>query len=34
MLDRLIEDIHLNGGDKITCIVADVIMGMGIGSWE
>ena len=30
MLERLIEDIHLNGGNKITCIVADVIMGMGI----
>ncbi|KAL5179856.1 hypothetical protein HKD37_01G001085 [Glycine soja] len=33
MLDRLIEDIHLNGGDKITCIVADMIMG-GYGHWK
>ncbi|KHN48820.1 UDP-glycosyltransferase 83A1 [Glycine soja] len=30
MLERLIEDIHLNGGNKITCIVADVIMGWAL----
>ncbi|TKY50189.1 UDP-glycosyltransferase 83A1 [Spatholobus suberectus] len=30
MLEKLIEDIHLNGDDKITCIVADVMMGWAL----
>jgi len=30
MLEKLIEDIHVNGGDRITCIVADVIMGWAL----
>ncbi|CAJ1947100.1 unnamed protein product [Sphenostylis stenocarpa] len=30
MLEKLIEDIHVNGGDKITCIVADVTMGWAL----
>ncbi|KAK7316297.1 hypothetical protein VNO77_35228 [Canavalia gladiata] len=30
MLQKLIEDIHLNGDDKITCIVADLNMGWAL----
>lgn len=30
MLEKLIEDIYVNSGDKITCIVADVIMGWAL----
>lgn len=26
MLEKLIEDIHLNSGDKVICIVVDVLM--------
>ncbi|KAL2335448.1 hypothetical protein Fmac_016661 [Flemingia macrophylla] len=30
MLEKFIEDINLNGGDKITCIISDVIMGWSL----
>ncbi|OIV90216.1 hypothetical protein TanjilG_01412 [Lupinus angustifolius] len=30
MLERLIEDIHLKGDNRIICVVADVVLGWGI----